>query len=332
MGDAIGWARHFDRIWCFHYLKNADRLPGITDELRRVGILDSGVFSFEYTSPDPWERKLARACPECTGGHASKLGFLNLGLATARKLREALALGYRRVLFLENDIRFLKDLGRIKATLEAMPDGYDIVQLEKFIDHQKVPDAEAYAKVCAERSVNGEFFDAGGMVTYSGGCVSMNRRAMENLLGYMERWRPQPLDGLIQLNSIGRRAVAKRNVAVQIVLGDAMLWEYAAWERRNTHHRAYAPQGLAYGDYAVPDGYGYDSLFCRLENGGYRAYKAGEIEPPVEKTSVRRMTAKEWRAAFMERHKGEAFRSPGEMARMMQREREAAEEAEETGG
>ena len=34
------WSRHFDRAYCFHFVKDAARLPGITEEFRRVGLLD----------------------------------------------------------------------------------------------------------------------------------------------------------------------------------------------------------------------------------------------------------------------------------------------------
>lgn len=313
------WSRHFDRIWCFHYLKDADRLPGMEAELRRVGILDSGVFSFRHTSPDPWERKLAKVCPAVSGHHGAKIGFLNLGLATARALREAVALGYRRVLFLEDDIRFLRDVGEIAATLDTMPDGFDVVQLEHFVFHKQIPDKAAYDNACETRSLNGRFFRADGLTLWSGGCVSLNASAMERLLPMMER-RPQPLDGLIQSAEVGPRAATKRNIAVQVALGDAMMWQYGAWEKGNQHHVSYRPQGIRYEDYAVPSGYGYESLFCKMEDGVYKAYQKGEVAPPPKPK-----TDADWRREFMERHKGETFANHAQMMRMMEAERDAVE-------
>ena len=96
-------------------------------------------------------------------------------------------------------------------------------------------------------------FDAAGTLYTSGGCFMLTRRGMENILRAFEEWRPGPMDGYLTMNG-NRVAVAKRNLAVQIVMGDAMVFDYM---RANTHHAAYAPQGIRYEDYAVPDGYGY---------------------------------------------------------------------------
>ncbi len=54
----IYWPKHFDRIYCFHYLPDRDRMPGFSAELKRVRIFDSGLLQFVLTTPDPWERKL----------------------------------------------------------------------------------------------------------------------------------------------------------------------------------------------------------------------------------------------------------------------------------
>lgn len=318
--SVIDWSRHFDRAYCFHFVKDAARLPGITEEFRRVGLLDSGIFSFVYTSPDPWEKRLVKACPECASRHGARMGFLNLGLATARTFREALALRYRRVLFLEDDIRFLKDIGEIAATLDAIPDGFDIVQLEHFVDAKQIPDEAAYAKACAERGVNDRFFDAGGLTMYSGGCVCLGAPAMAKMLRYMEDVQPHPFDGIMQSGMT--RAAAKRNVAVQVALGDAMMWRYGARELRNDHHASYAPQGVRYEDYAVPDGYGYGSLFCGVERGSVRVFQDGEVAPPAKRASK-----EDWEREFQRRHAGETFENKTAMLRKMEEEREAAERA-----
>lgn len=249
----IDWSRHFDRAYCFHFVKDAARLPGLTEEFRRVGLLDSGIFRWVTTYSNPWERRLIEAMPRVWPKGATKtaVGFLNLGMATMRTLREALHDGCRRVLFMEDDIRFLKDLGELEAGLAAIPDGYDVVQLDKFERWEATP--EEYAAKVAAQSVNGRYFDAAGTLYTSGGCVMLTDGGMRNILRAYEEWRPGPMDSYFTMNG-NRVAVAKRNLAVQVVHGDAMLMDYM---RANTHHAAYLPQGVRYEDYAVPDGYGY---------------------------------------------------------------------------
>ena len=247
------WSRHFDRAYCFHFVKDAARLPGITGEFRRVGLLDSGVFRWVTTYPDPWERRLIEAMPRVwpRGANKTAVGFLNLGMASMRTLREALEDGCRRVLFLEDDIRFLKSLADIEDALDDIPDGFDVVQFDKFETAETTRDE--YAEKVAAQSVNEHYFDAAGTHYTSGGCFMLTRRGMENILRAFEEWRPGPMDGYLDMNG-NTHAVAKRNLAVQVVTGDALVLDYM---KANTHHRAYAPQGVRYEDYAVPEGYGY---------------------------------------------------------------------------
>lgn len=71
-------------------------------------------------------------------------------------MREALALDYERVLFLEDDIRFLKDLRELEAALDATPDGYDVVQFDKLhvrLERHHVEDAESCAISSAKTKV-----------------------------------------------------------------------------------------------------------------------------------------------------------------------------------
>lgn len=247
------WSRHFDRAYCFHFVKDAARLPGLTEEFRRVGLLDGGVFRWVTTYPNPWEKRLIEACPKTwpRGANKTAVGFLNLGMASMRTLREALADGCERVLFLEDDIRFLRDLDAVDEAIADIPDGFDIVQFDKFCPANMT--REQYAEKVAARSVNAHYFDAAGTLYTSGGCFMATRRGMENILRAFEEWRPGPMDGYLNMNG-NRVAVAKRNLAVQIVMGDAMVFDYM---KANTHHAAYAPQGIRYEDYAVPEGYGY---------------------------------------------------------------------------
>ena len=258
----IDWARHFDRVFCIHFCKNEKRLAAATEEFCRVGLLDSGIFEWRYTYPDPWEVKLLDAYPKLatSPNRATAIAFLNLGLESCRIMRECAVKGYRRVLFLEDDIRFLRDLGALREAVDALPDGgkWDIVQLDKFAVWELKP--EDYARQTVEKSINAHYFDVTGGFWMSGGCFAATARGMANMLRAMEEWRPGPMDGYLNMNG-NTHAAAKRNLAVQVMFGDAMCQHYMG--RRNTHHLAYRPQGIRYEDYAVPQGYGYDAVFAQ---------------------------------------------------------------------
>lgn len=253
----IDWSKYFDHIYCFHFLGKSERLrTDITAEMDRVGILKSGIFSFVYTSRDPWEKALWDACPRSR--KTFNTGFLNLGLATARTLREALALGYGRVLFLEDDIRFLKDPQEIEATLAATPDeGRDevsIVQYDKFLPWSMKP--TEYRRMTEVGRINDRFFSSRGKSLYSGACFMATRKGMNALLRFEEDDHPTPADGIFEMVGV-RTACAERNMAIQVFYGDAMAAGYFNG-KGNTHHKAYAPMELDYSLYNVPNGYGYE--------------------------------------------------------------------------
>lgn len=100
--------------------------------------------------------------------------------------------------------------------------------------------SEDYAAKAASQSVNGWYFDAAGTLYSSGACFMATDRGMRNILRAYEEWRPGPMDGYLTMNG-NRVALAKKNLAVQVALADAMVFDYM---KANTHHRAYAPQGV----------------------------------------------------------------------------------------
>lgn len=144
----IEWNKYFDRIYCVHFLPYKDRLAKITSELKRVGILDSGIFSWKNT----WDSPFYDVLSTTSINKAPSVGYMKCGLAHYHCHKEAYELGYNRILVLEDDVSFLKDLDRIVKILEATPKGYDLVLYD---NTSKNP--EAYHKFKTENQIN-DFF------------------------------------------------------------------------------------------------------------------------------------------------------------------------------
>lgn len=246
-GRKVKWTRHFDHVYCIHFTGNPDRLPEITAEFRRVGLLQSGIFDFVYNSPDPWEAKIVSTCPVISRERISNAAFVNLGLCTARILREALYRGFSRILILEDDIRFLKDLARLERTFAATPDGFDIVQYDKFTPWNL--SSENYRKMVAGRRINDFFFDGDTDALFSGACFALTPKGMSALLDALESDGPRPVDGLFGTVGV-RRAVADRNAAVQAYHPDALLLRYLN-DVDSPLAKAYAAQALDFADYGL---------------------------------------------------------------------------------
>ena len=129
----INWTKYFDRICCFHYLPQKDRLPIIERELKRVGILDSGIFEFHYSFPSPFDAVMRNAVElknvNFTNEHAR--ATTNMTIAFYGLVKRYAWLGYERVLVLEDDVLFIHDLRKIKVLLDHMPNSYDFIQFDR---------------------------------------------------------------------------------------------------------------------------------------------------------------------------------------------------------
>lgn len=254
---AAWWGRQFDRIYCFHHTGMKGRYEAMHAELERVGILGSGVFQWVITSPDPHEATVLDSFPKEDWPFESRkasLGFINLGMATARAIRESLYFGHRRILVLEDDLRFLNDLGRVRDIIDATPDAADAVQYDKYLMWGEEDDS--YAQMAEERPLgySGRFFDPGDAVVPSGACLALNRNAMTGLLMALELGIPRPVDGLLQQCRL-RRAVAVENAGVQIYYRDSLQEAYTAGDKELRHYKAYELMGVDLSRYAVPEGY-----------------------------------------------------------------------------
>lgn len=110
----INWNKYFDHIYCVHYVPMKDRRYDIESELKRVGIYDSGIFSWQlsYDIPKYVERYTNKSVSDLTYNH-----YLIFN--------DILFHHYNKVMVIEDDVRFLKDLDRIERLLDECPD-YDL--------------------------------------------------------------------------------------------------------------------------------------------------------------------------------------------------------------
>ena len=128
----IDWKKYFDKIYCIQFLpKRYDRINRITNELDRVGILNSGILSWKLTYQSPFQRILQQNISIKHVNLINDLGAFNCAFAHYEVHKEAKGLDLNRILVLEEDISFLKDLNRLEVYLENMP-STDVCLLDKF--------------------------------------------------------------------------------------------------------------------------------------------------------------------------------------------------------
>ena len=223
----IDWFLHFDAIYCLSLADNIQRRDLMIDELRRVGILDSGILHWKITVRNAlyqyiWQNPSFQ-CDEWWRGMEVNL---NCTMGHYEIMLESLARGFRRVLIIEDDIRFVKDQNYISRILAFLPDHntdlphYDICLFDKNVSARprtSLHNAINYARI------NAHYFDYSTAFLGSTGCIALSERAMRRFVEQQER-KFMPADFLTnRINAEGdvvnddglHRVASIANLAVQ---------------------------------------------------------------------------------------------------------------------
>lgn len=200
----IDWKKHFDHIYCIHYLPYTDRYAKCLDELTRVGIRKSGVFSWKITWDSPIFDKLYEVC-----NAAPSVGCMKVGFSHYMCIKEAYELGFNHVLILENDNIFLKDLNKLEKIIEDIPEDYDICFLDKIPQSNK-----KYAEAIKNKRVGNFFIDIDKDFYVLANCYALSRKGMEHVIKCQER-RLAISDSYLRFNaSVPEEPGLKRYAAI----------------------------------------------------------------------------------------------------------------------
>lgn len=223
----INWKKYFDHIYCVHFVEYSERYDELCQELDRVGILNSDIFSFKYTFSSPID-KIVYNSPDFSRERDNKkftLAMYNLAKGHYDCMKESLGRGYKRVLFLEDDVAFLKDLDEIVRILEASPH-YDIEMYDKVS-----PDGlwEYYLKM-RPVFIDGKKSEdyVGYSILWTTSCYACSQKGMQHIIKsqeknfnvadfYINEFSPiKDLSGHHPLVYDGiKRAVSIKNIACQ---------------------------------------------------------------------------------------------------------------------
>ena len=130
--DSSTWDR-FDRIACIHYLPYMEeRFGTIKSELDRIGVLNSGKFFWEFTTPNPIYYYIRIPADKSTKDKGITKATKVYTLQYYSLLKKMQHFGYGHVLIFEDDVAFLNDLDRLSAIVKAAPEDYDILNLDPF--------------------------------------------------------------------------------------------------------------------------------------------------------------------------------------------------------
>ena len=264
---AVNWKDHFDHIFCVHYLPAKHKEARLIDELDRVGIRKSGIFSMEFTVPSPYDKIIyeGQKDPVCCPSPV----FVNICLEVRKILYIARQQHYRRILLLEDDVAFLKNEDELNRLLSLTPEGYGVVQYDKFVNPQFVND---YNRRLSLMSINENYFEGYGGVFTSAACIGLFNEGIDEMFRVLDT-RICATDIAYQFVNC-KYAVAKKHLAVQVMHKGSQSVDTVGIKYMDT---VYKNAGVDFADYAVPDGYTYG---CMLDEHGL------VVKPPADLTKV----------------------------------------------
>lgn len=176
----IDWQKHFDRVYVIHYIPYEERLEHLRSELARVGLLDSPVLRWKYTYDTPFQQVLYKdpdiMKPDPKQNPNFHLNAVKVALAHYSVMKECLGQeDVRRILIMENDITFLKDLSLMETVIEELPNYADVVLFDKVVVGKPL-----YDKYISEGPVRDtEHYYRYLFSVYLASCYAVSRKAMD---------------------------------------------------------------------------------------------------------------------------------------------------------
>ena len=174
----IDWSKYFDHIVCLRYAGRPDKKESTIDELKRVGIYNSGIFSFHTNISGPLIDRMQASLPlhDAYAAYWKIPGYTNTMLGHYWILKQMQLEKCDRFLVLEDDIMFLKDFDKVLTILDRSPKDadiilYDYVQWHASSDHTRL----------------GEFTKSPPGIFHNATAYTMSARYRDEYIGILER-------------------------------------------------------------------------------------------------------------------------------------------------
>ena len=219
------WSR-FDKIACIHYLPYMnERFSIIRSELDRIGVMNSGKFFWEFTTPNPIYDYIK--IPASKNSHdkgitkATKVYTLQY-YSLLKKLQH---FGYGHVLIFEDDVAFLKDLDRLATIVKSAPEDYDILNLDPFRRDGWLGAGKGYWGHYydlkgneVKRTWDGDLYLRYNSVVYQTSAMAFSKRGIDHILNRMDevfapmdRYTWEKTDGLNTYCTSGANNICVQN-------------------------------------------------------------------------------------------------------------------------
>ena len=145
-----------DQIYCIHFLPYTNRLEPLKQELERCNI----KVKFVYTN-DLGRNPVQQA----SEGHL-------------QCINDAIGNGYNKIIIMEDDVRFLKDIDKLNEYCQNIPANADIVLFDYIIANQNKP----RDKLNKLKDGNQYYFPINKEQFWNASCNLLSDKAMKHIL------------------------------------------------------------------------------------------------------------------------------------------------------
>ena len=243
---SITWSKYFDRIYCINFIDYDKRKKLMQFELKRTGILDSGIFEWYTTYGNNLDKAYQKLIFNSFKTIYEKNPWTNVSAMFGHMgcIRDAIEKGYKHVLILEDDARFLKNLNQIEEVLDHRPEGYNIILYDKMLLRN--------VKKSQFKPIN-EYYSSFSFL-YSAGCYQLDPKGMKRIIELFETI-PQPIDNYFgcafkELGEDIKACCSNTNLSIQIVFEDANNLK-KIWKSARDVQSTYQTLGICFDNYMM---------------------------------------------------------------------------------
>lgn len=205
----IDWSI-FEKIYCIHFLPYWERVDFLHSELKRIGLIEQKHFEFYETVPNKYYEYLmlcdndkhrndvynikynsSKIKESTTYVDLSAVNYTNIKLTidSYNLLKICQYYGYEKVLILEDDNRYLNDLGLYNEYLQNIPSGYDIINLDPYVFplNPKDPDHINHSiNIAKENDINGYYYECTYEPTFNCSNIILSKNAVNWIVSNQE--------------------------------------------------------------------------------------------------------------------------------------------------
>lgn len=185
----INWSDYFDHIYSIGYVKRDQ--TNFFNELDRIGIKNSGIWSHEYSLSGPLMDKLYQKLTDSPDGEHNYA--FDVTMSHLKVIKEAYELGYERIFIIEDDSIFRKNIDEIENLMNNIPDDYSLVWLNWTMCQYRDWMVTKYNDFYNSIKILGD-----GLIFYtlfSASSYCIDRVMMEKIIAYYENnYSTDPID------------------------------------------------------------------------------------------------------------------------------------------